>query len=106
MPKGLLPGDAWGNVDNYSVRKTKMVLVVHEKTVPPPDQSGNSSGDHSADDSEDEYLAMMGYAEPSRKTSPRSKCVRFGMPQLVVLPEQHLNGGEAADKAVKQVRGV
>jgi hypothetical protein len=47
---------------------------------------------------------MGGCGRPSSSTYRRPPVgVRFGLPRLVVIPELHLHGGDAADKAVRKV---
>jgi hypothetical protein len=50
---------------------------------------------------EERLQVTMGYDS----NRPERRSMRFGQPQLVLIPELHLHGGDAADKAVRKVRG-
>jgi hypothetical protein len=63
---------------------------------------GSDDDDPYMDECMEEYVErMMGYGRSSYRQPPEG--VRFGLPQLVVIPELHLFGGDAADKAVRKV---
>ncbi|KAF6235186.1 SNF2 family N-terminal domain-containing protein [Scenedesmus sp. NREL 46B-D3] len=67
------------------------------------DDSDDSSCGYGSDDEDEQWDACvrrMLAASSGLRSSPQG--VRFGLPQLVVVPELHLQGGDAADKAVRK----
>jgi hypothetical protein len=61
-------------------------------------------GDEDIDSYVDRVMASR-YGRPGGYRQP-PEGVRFGLPQLVVIPELHVYGGDAADKAVRKVGAV
>eukprot|EP00775_Hariotina_reticulata_P006749 gene6749-6969_t len=83
VPKDMVPTPV-----NGMAKEAAFAVIIHEKLVAP----GGSEEDEEVD-----MLRLIGMIGDRK-----GKVVRFGVPQLVLIPQQHMMGGHHADKYVSK----